>query len=232
MLKVTEVPTAPVHNRLLIIDDDPKLVSLLARGLTFEGFEVLTATDGPEGLAAVTKAPPQVVILDVAMPGMDGFEVCRRLRATHDVPIIMLTARDDVADIVTGLNLGADDYLGKPFAFEELLARIGAALRRSGTASIPLTYADISLNPVTREVHRGTRPIELTPTEFGILLTLLRHPRQVLTRPQLMAAVWEGEAPEPGVLDVHIGNLRAKLEADGEPRLVTTVRGVGYVLRR
>lgn len=225
------MPTTTVHNRLLIIDDDPKLVSLLARGLAFEGFEVLTATDGPAGLAAVAEAQPHLVVLDIAMPGMDGFEVCRRLRAAHDVPIIMLTARDEVADTVTGLNLGADDYVGKPFAFEELLARIGAVLRRHGAAPIPLTYADLSLNPATREVRRGTRPVELTPTEFGLLLTLLRHPRQVLTRRQLVATVWDGQAPEPGVLDVHVGHLRAKLEAGGEPRLVTTVRGVGYALR-
>lgn len=222
---------APVSTRLLIIDDDPKLVSLLARGLAFEGFEVLTAADGPAGLAAVAEEHPHLVVLDIAMPGMDGFEVCRRLRAAHDVPIIMLTARDDVADTVTGLNLGADDYLGKPFAFEELLARIGAALRRSGATSVPLTYSDLSLNPSTREVRRGTRCVELTPTEFALLLTLMRHPRQVLTRGQLVATVWGGEAVEPGVLDVHIGHLRAKLELDGEPRLVTTVRGVGYVLR-
>lgn len=216
---------------MLIVDDDPKLVSLLARGLAFEGFEVATAADGAACLTAVDQQVPHLVLLDIAMPGLDGFEVCRLLRVSHDVPVIMLTARDDVDDTVTGLRSGADDYVGKPFAFEELLARIEAVLRRRGTAPVTLAYANLSLDPATREVRRGTRRVELTPTEYGLLMALLRHPRQVLTRRQLVETVWGPDAPEPGALDVHIGHLRHKLERDGEPRLVVTVRGVGFALR-
>lgn len=224
-----DIPSAPL--RVLVVDDDSKLVSLLARGLAFEGFDVVTAADGEGCLVAVDEHAPHVVLLDVAMPGMDGFEVCRRLRVTKDVPVIMLTARDDVSDTVTGLRLGADDYVGKPFAFEELLARIDAVLRRRGTAPVALSYADLSLDPSTREVRRGRRRVDLTPTEFGLLVTLLRLPRQVLTRRQLIEAVWGLDSPEQGALDVHIGHLRQKLESGGEPRLVVTVRGVGFSLR-
>jgi two-component system response regulator MprA len=223
--------TPPAALRVLIVDDDPKLVSLLARGLAFEGFDVATAADGPAGLAAVAAEAPHVVLLDVAMPGMDGFETCRQLRASHDVPVIMLTARDDVTDTVTGLRTGADDYVVKPFAFEELLARIEAVLRRRGSAPGPLTCADLVLDPATREVRRRGRPVELTPTEFALLLVLMRHPRQVLTRGQLVEAVWGPHPPEPSALDVHIGHLRHKLESDGEPRLIVTVRGVGFAVR-
>ncbi|MGH3433510.1 MAG: winged helix-turn-helix domain-containing protein, partial [Thermocrispum sp.] len=189
------------------------------------------APDGVRGLAAVVQRRPDLVLLDVAMPGPDGFEVCRRLQAAHDVPVIMLTARDDMHDTVKGLRSGADDYVCKPFAFEELLARIEAVLRRRGTSGQPLRYADLALNPSTHEVSRGERPVELTPTEFGLLLTLIRHPRQVLTRDQLTDAVWGAQTPEPTALDVHIGHLRRKLESAGEPRLVITVRGVGFALR-
>lgn len=222
---------APAPTRVLLIDDDSKLVALLARGLAFEGFDVVTAEDGESGLSAARERLPHLVLLDIAMPGLDGFEVCRRLRAAHDVPVIMLTARDDVADTVTGLNLGADDYVGKPFAFEELLARIAAVLRRRGRDPCPLSYGDLRLDPVTRDVHRSSRQIELTPKEYDLLLTLLRHPRQVLTRRQLIEAVWGADPPEPGALDVHIGHLRQKLEQGGGPRLITTVRGVGFALR-
>lgn len=190
-----------------------------------------SAPDGIRGLAAVVDRRPDLVLLDVAMPGPDGFEVCRRLRAAYDIPVIMLTARDDVHDTVTGLRTGADDYVCKPFPFEELLARIEAVLRRRGTSGLPLRYADLSLNPTTRDVMRGQRRAELTPTEFGLLLTLIRHPRQVLTRTQLAEAVWGTQSPEAGALDVHIGHLRRKLESAGEPRLVITVRGVGFALR-
>ncbi len=167
--------TAAAPTRVLLIDDDPKLVALLARGLAFEGFDVVTAEDGEAGLSTVRDRQPDLVLLDIAMPGLDGFEVCRRLRAAHDVPVIMLTARDDVADTVIGLNLGADDYVVKPFAFEELLARITAVLRRRGRDPSPLSYGDLQLDPTTREVHRGEREIALTPKEFDLLLTLLRH---------------------------------------------------------
>lgn len=228
-MRAMDPPASPLQ--VLLVDDDPKLVSLLARGLAFEGYDVATAADGEVALAAVDERAPHVVLLDIAMPGMDGFEVCRRLRMAHDVPVIMLTARDDVTDTVTGLRLGADDYVGKPFAFEELLARIESVLRRRGTVPSALTYADLTLDPATREVRRGSRQVELTPTEFGLLVLLLRRPSQVLTRGQLIESVWGPDAPEQGALDVHIGHLRHKLERCGEPRLVVTVRGVGFSLR-
>lgn len=224
------VPAAPA--RVLVVDDDPKLVALLGRGLAFEGFDVVTAPDGAAALELLGTEPrPQLVLLDVAMPDMDGFEVCRRLRTTDEVPVIMVTARDDVRDTVTGLGLGADDYICKPFAFEELLARIGAVLRRRGNASTPLDYADLRVDPATREVHRDDRAVALTPTEFALLLVFLRNPRRVLSRRALVEAVWGADMAEPGCLDVHIGHLRRKLEAAGESRLIVTVRGVGFALR-
>ena len=216
---------------MLLIDDDRKLVPLLQRGLAYEGFEVFTAEDGPSGLAATAARRPHVVLLDIAMPGMDGIEVCRQLRLASDVPVIMLTARDDVGDKVTALNLGADDYVPKPFAFEELVARVRAVLRRREGGNEALSYADLRVDPATREVERGGRPCELTPREFELLLVLVRHARQVLTRAQLLERVWGAWPPEPSVLDVHIGHLRHKLEVAGGPRLIHTVRGVGYVLR-
>jgi two-component system response regulator MprA len=220
-------PTA----RLLLIDDDDKLVSLLERGLAFEGFEVTSAPDGETGLALAQQHHPHVVLLDIAMPGVDGFEVCRQLRLIQDVPIIMLTARDEVADKVTALNLGADDYVPKPFAFEELVARIHAVLRRHAGSDSPLEYADLWLDPRTRDVRRDGRPIALTPREYELLLWFMRHPRQVLTRQQLMRTVWGYDQPDAGVLDVHIGHLRQKLEADGGRRLLHTIRGIGFALR-
>jgi two-component system response regulator MprA len=220
-------PTA----RLLVIDDDDKLVSLLERGLAFEGFEVSSARDGEAGLALAQQHRPHVVLLDITMPGVDGFEVCRRLRLVQDVPIIMLTARDEVADKVTALNLGADDYVPKPFAFEELVARIHAVLRRHPGSESPLEYADLSVDPRTREVRRCGHPIELTPREYELLLSFMRHPRQVLTRQQLMETVWGYEQPDAAVLDVHIGHLRQKLEAGGGRRLLHTIRGIGFALR-
>src|ERR671937_309647 len=218
--------------RVLLIDDDRKIVSLLERGLAFEGFEVTTAPDGAAGLRAASAHPPQVVLLDIAMPEPDGFEVCRRLRLTYDVPIIMLTARDDVGDKVSALNLGADDYVAKPFAFDELLARMRAVLRRHQAGDEPLTYLDLVIDPRTREVHRGSRAIELTGREFDLLLYFVRHPRQVLTRQQLMERLWGyDESPETNALDVHIAHLRQKLQADGRTRLIQTIRGIGYALR-
>jgi two-component system response regulator MprA len=218
--------------RVLLIDDDPKIVSLLQRGLAFEGFDVTTAADGTAGLSAANALPPQVVLLDIALPEPDGFEVCRRLRLAHDVPIIMLTARDDVSDKVTALNLGADDYVAKPFAFDELLARIRAVLRRHQKGEEPLSYLDLVVDPRTREVTRLGRAVELTAREFDLLLFFMRRPRQVLTREQLTERVWGyDESPETNALDVHIGHLRQKLEAEGGSRLIQTIRGIGYALR-
>lgn len=218
--------------RILLVDDDPKIVPLLARGLAYEGFEVFTAADGNAGLAAASAHEPHVVLLDIAMPGPDGFEVCRRLRAMGDTAIIMLTARDEVVDKVGALNLGADDYVAKPFAFDELVARIRAVLRRKRTGSEPLAYADLTLNLQTREVRRAGNAIDLTAREYELLLMFMRHPRQVLTRDQLLEHVWGYDAhADTNTLDVHIGHLRQKLEAGGGARLIQTLRGVGYALR-
>ncbi len=218
--------------RVLLIDDDPKILPLLQRGLAFEGFEVVTAMDGAAGLAAATRHRPHVVLLDISMPGPDGFEVCRQLRLAQDVPIIMLTARDDVVDKVTALNLGADDYVAKPFAFDELVARIRAVLRRHHSGDEPLTYADLVVDPRTREARRGSDALELTAREFDLFLFFMRHPRQVLTREQLLERVWGYEAnADTSVVEVHVGHLRQKLEAGGGSRLIQTIRGIGYALR-
>jgi len=218
--------------RVLLIDDDPKIVPLLERGLAFEGFEVVTAMDGSAGLAAATSHRPHIVLLDIAMPAPDGFEVCRRLRLAHDVPIIMLTARDDVVDKVTALNLGADDYVAKPFAFDELVARIRAVLRRHHSGDEPMAYADLVVDSQTREARRGAERVDLTAREFDLLLFFVRHPRQVLTREQLLERVWGYDAnADTNVVDVHVGHLRQKLEAGGRPRLIQTIRGIGYALR-
>lgn len=171
------------------------------------------------------------MLLDIAMPEPDGFEVCRRLRLVQDVPIIMLTARDDIEDKVTALDLGADDYVPKPFAFEELVARIRAVLRRHHTSAEPIVYADLTVDPRTREVNRDQDVITLTPREFELLLLFMRHPHQVLTRQQLLDQVWGFEQPDSSVLDVHIAHLRQKLEAGGGSRVIHTIRGIGYALR-
>jgi two-component system, OmpR family, response regulator MprA len=221
-----------VATRILVIDDDPKIVGLLRRGLAYEGFDVYTAGDGEDGHGAIRDRSPHIVLLDIAMPGEDGFEVCRRLRRESDVPIIMLTARDEVADKVTALDLGADDYVPKPFSFDELLARIRAVLRRRREGEEPLGYGDLSLNPSTREVRRGNRDVELTATEYELLLLFMRHPRQVLTRGQILREVWGYPEPlDSSVLDVHIGHLRRKLEMENEPRLIFTIRRIGFALR-
>ncbi len=224
--------SGPHVTRILLIDDDDKLLSLLQRGLAYEGFEVHSASDGVAGLEVARAFQPHVVLLDIAMPGPDGFEVCRMLHSQAETAIIMLTARDDVSDKVTALNLGADDYIAKPFAFDELLARVHAVLRRQQTASDALRYADLVLVPETREVHRTGSTIDLTAREYDLLLLFIRHPRQVLTRDQILERVWgyNGEA-DTHVLDVHIGHLRQKLEAEGAPRLIQTIRGIGYSLR-
>jgi len=218
--------------RVLLVDDDQKIISLLKRGLAYEGFEVYTAADGETGLTAAKKYQPHLVLLDITMPGIDGLEVCRRLHLLDDLAIIMLTARDDVTDKVNALGLGADVYVPKPFSFDELVARMRAVLRRHPGSQELLIYGDVELNQVTREVHRGGLLIELTTREYDLLLLLMRHPRQVLTRDQLLQHVW-GYATdlETNVLEVHMGHLRQKLEAHNDSRLIQTIRGVGYVLR-
>ena len=218
--------------RILLVDDDPKIISLLRRGLAYEGFEVYTSVDGESGVAAVQKYQPHLVLLDIGMPGIDGFEACRRLRLYGDVAIIMLTARDDVADKVSALNLGADDYVPKPFAFDELVARIRAVLRRHSTGHDVLTYADVEVNQATHEARRAGHLLELTAKEYELLTLLMRSPRQVLTRQQLLTRVWGyDDEIESNALEVHIGHLRQKLEAHGGSRLIQTIRGIGYALR-
>src|SRR3712207_3902369 len=222
--------------QVLVVDDEPAVREALGRALTFEGFRPREAHDGTEAIRAHAVDPADLILLDVLMPGLDGLEVCRRLRDTGDrTPVLMLTARDEVGDRVAGLEAGADDYLVKPFAVEELLARVRALLRRSGwegESDATLRFGDLALDPVAYEVRRGDRLIELTRTEFLLLELFLRHPRQVLTRTQIFERVWDYDfGPASNSLEVYVGYLRRKLEAGGEPRLIQTVRGVGYVLR-
>ena len=206
----------------------------MRRGLSFAGYEVDLTADGEEALTIARDNPPDLVVLDVMLPSLDGVEVCRRLRAgDRDLPILMLTAKGRVPDRVAGLDAGADDYLVKPFAFDELLARIRALLRRiqPGEADT-LRYADVTVDPATREVRRGSRDIELTTKEYELLEFFLRHPRQALSRERIFAHVWDSDLQGlSNVIDVHVMRLRDKLEAGGEPRLIHTVRGVGYSLR-
>ena len=226
--------------RVLVVDDDAAVRDSLARTLRFEGHEVDTARDGQEAVAMVRAGEPDAMILDVSMPTMDGLEACRRLRADGlRVPVLMVTARDSVGDRVAGLDAGADDYLIKPFALQELQARLRALLRRSllstPAASEPeglLTYADLRMNPRTREVWRNDRPLRLTRTEFSILEVFLLNPRQVLTRAVLFERVWGYDFGEnSNSVHVYLGYLRRKLEVEGDGRLLHTVRGVGFVLR-
>lgn len=219
---------------LLVIDDDNKILALLRRSLEFEGYQVSTAEDGEEGLALAMKTKPDLVILDLMLPNLDGYQVCEKLRNTYPkIPILMLTAKDEVKDRVKGLTLGADDYLIKPFALEELLARVKALLRRArGNQNVVLAYLDVSADTSTREAWRGKRELGLTAKEFDLLILFLRHPRQVLTREYLMEEIWGYDySGESNVLEVYIGYLRQKLEAHGESRIIQTVRGVGYALR-
>ena len=218
---------------ILVVDDDPEIVSFLRRGLIFEGYAVETAADGTEALAKLRDKDLDLILLDIMMPGLDGIEVSKRLRQVSDVPILMLTAKGTVTDRITGLDSGADDYLVKPFDFDELLARIRALLRRRQPKEGEiLRFADITLNTVTREVKQGDTCVELTAQEFNLLEYLMRHPRQVLKRGQIYEKVWgfdfEGES---NVIEVYIRYLRAKLEPAGLPKLIHTVRGVGYVLK-
>jgi len=222
---------------VLVVDDDARVAASLRRSLEYAGYRVSVAADGPAALAAVRRNHPAVVVLDVMLPGIDGYGVCRALRAdpaTADPMVLMLTARDGIADRVTGLDAGADDYLVKPFEHDELLARVRALLRRRPAAAPPgpVVLGDLSLDPTTRQVRRDTREIELTALEFQLLHHFLRHPRQVFTRQQLLDAVWGGgNAATSNVVDVYVGYLRTKLESGGEARLLHTVRGVGYALR-
>jgi two-component system, OmpR family, response regulator MprA len=223
--------------RILVVDDDRAVRESLRRSLAFNGYSVDLAQDGQEALEMITSDRPDALVLDVMMPRMDGLQVCRHLRSTgDDLPILVLTARDSVSERVAGLDAGADDYLPKPFALEELLARMRALLRRTAfddnTETATLTFADLSLDPMTREVTRGERHISLTRTEFSLLEMLIANPRRVLTRSRILEEVWGFDFPTSGnALEVYVGYLRRKTEAEGEPRLIHTVRGVGYVLR-
>jgi len=221
--------------RVLVVDDEPAVREALRRALALEGYDVELAENGAEALRKLGPIDPDLVVLDVLMPEVDGLAACRRLRAEgNDVPVLMLTARAGIGDRVDGLDAGADDYLVKPFALEELLARIRALLRRGGheRGEQPLHFGDIELDPATREVRRGDRQVELTRTEFNLLELFLRNPRQVLTRSLIFERVWGYDfGPTSNALDVYIGYLRRKTEAGGEPRLIQTVRGVGYALR-
>ncbi len=221
--------------RILVVDDEPAVQQALSRALTLERYEVAAAADGGEALAMLGLTPYDAVILDVSMPEVDGLEVCRRLRESGDhTPVLMLTARDDIDDRVAGLDAGADDYLVKPFALRELMARVRALLRRTGENEPDgvIAFEDLRLDSLAHEAWRGERKLELTRTEFLLLDLFLRHPRQVLTRSQIFEHVWGYDfGSSSNSLGVYMGYLRRKTELDGEPRLLHTVRGVGYVLR-
>jgi two-component system, OmpR family, response regulator MprA len=237
------MPSAEPRTRpqVLVVDDDPAVRTSLRRSLEFNGYAVALAGDGAEALASIGQSSPDALVIDVMMPRLDGLETTRALRAAgNDLPILVLTARDSVGDRVEGLDAGADDYLTKPFALEELLARLRALLRRvqpaaagdDDTEAETLTFADLSLNPATREVRRGQRSIDLTRTEFSLLEMFLRRPRRVLDRSFILEEVWGYDFPTTAnSLEVYVGYLRRKTEAEGEPRLIHTVRGVGYVLK-
>jgi two-component system response regulator MprA len=222
-----------MSSNVLVIDDDPKITQLLKRALGMEGYSVQTASSGAAGLEEARVNEPDLVILDVLMPGLDGLEVCRRLRANGDTPILLLTAKDEVADRVQGLDSGADDYVVKPFSLDELLARVRALLRRrEPSAGDVLRFADLALHTGTRTAHRGRREISLSTTEFELLNYFMRHPRRVLSREAILNAVWGAQFERPtNVVEVYVGYLRAKLEAEDESRLIHTVRGAGYVLK-
>lgn len=225
--------------RVLVVDDDKAVRESLRRSLEFNGYDVVLAEDGAQALASIAVSAPDAVVMDVMMPRLDGIETTKALRAAgNDIPILVLTARDSVGDRVEGLDAGADDYLSKPFALDELLARLRALLRRGRPLNEDdldaevLRFSDLSLNPATREVRRGDREIELTRTEFALLEMFLRRPRRVLERSFILEEVWGFDFPTTAnSLEVYVGYLRRKTEADGEPRLIHTVRGIGYVLK-
>ena len=220
--------------RILIVEDDRRIRDLLRRGLIFEGYGVETAEDGETALRNAREKMPDAVILDLMLPGLDGLEVCRRLRNASNVPILILTARDTVPDRITGLDAGADDYMVKPFAFDELLARLRALFRRHKMEVAPdlYQYKDLTLNPRTRQVFRGPEEIPLTAKEFDLLELFMRHPNQVLTREQIYEHVWEYDfGGESNIIEVYVRYLRSKLETNSNSRLIQTVRGVGYALR-
>jgi len=222
----------PMTTRVLVVDDDPGVRSAIARALRVD-YDVDEAEDGADALAQHASAPADAIVLDLLMPEVGGLEVCRSLRRRNDpVPVLVVTARDAVDDRIEGLDAGADDYLVKPFAIEELRARVRALLRRTGAGDDALRYGDVSLDPATREVYRGERRLQLTRTEFNLLELFMRNPKQVLTRSQIYERVWGYDfGATSNALWVYIGYLRRKLEEDGEPRLLHTVRGVGYALR-
>ena len=229
--------TAPAKPHVLVVEDDRAVRESLRRSLEFNGYTVSLAQDGAEALAGISGLDPDAVVMDVMMPRLDGIETTRALRSVgNDVPILVLTARDAVGDRVEGLDAGADDYLTKPYALEELLARLRALLRRVATdsdgAAELLSFADLRMDVASREVHRGERRIDLTRTEFALLELFLRRPRRVLERSYILEEVWGFDFPTTAnSLEVYVGYLRRKTEAGGEPRLIHTVRGVGYVLR-
>lgn len=227
-----------MRHKIAVIDDDEKITSMLKRSLTFEGYDVVTAPDGQEGLKRILEHEPEVIVLDVMMPRLDGWEVCRRIRdGGIDTPVLMLTAKDDISDRVKGLDLGADDYLVKPFALEELLARVRALLRRKGPESGEqktnrVQYEDLTLDLDTREVFRSGHRVELTTKEFDLLHLFMMNPRRVLSRDVIMEKVWGYDySGESNVMEVYIALLRQKTEEHGGKRIIQTVRGAGYVLR-
>ncbi len=221
---------------ILVVEDDRRIAAAIRRALAYEGYEVTVVHDGPAGLHEAREGP-DLVILDIMLPGLDGIEICRRIRRAGDrLPILMLTARDAIADRVEGLDAGADDYLVKPFAYEELLARVRSLLRRNvegdATTAEVLRYADVEMDVPAMEVSRGGRPLQMTALEFRVLEFFLRNPRIVLSRAQILSGVWGLDAETTSnVVDVYVRYLRQKLEADGSPRLIHTVRGAGYVLK-
>ncbi len=221
------------QRHILVVDDDAPLAASLRRALAYEGHAVEVASDGPRALVAARDRPPDLVVLDGMLPGLDGIDVCRRLREGSDVPILMLTARDAVSDRVTGLDAGADDYLVKPFAYDELLARVRALLRRREPSGREILHcADLVMDVGAHEVRRGDRAVELTALQFDVLEHFLRHPKQVLGRERLLETVWGTDSDAiSNVVDATIAGLRARIETHGRPRLLHTVRGVGYVLR-
>jgi two-component system response regulator MprA len=217
--------------RILVVEDEARIAQFIERGLIYEGYRVNVARDGQTGLAIARDNPPDLVVLDWMLPGIDGLEVCKRLRAASDVPILMLTAKDDIQDRVTGLDAGADDYLVKPFSVDELMARVRALFRRSTPTSRP-EILRLTLDTGTHRAHRGERAIDLTAKEYELLELFMRNPRQVLTRDVIFDRVWGYDfGGESNIIEVYVRYLRQKTENDSEPRLIHTVRGVGYVLR-